>query len=71
MSRVDSWTLERYSDQIKALSGGWKTKLPFLNGTDHVKQMKKMQGLVDATIAVLGGNAGIHELKEIGTKAEI
>ena len=71
MSRAESWTLDHFSTQMKAMSGGWKAKLPFLNGTDQVKQMKKMQALVDATIEVLGTDAGAKELKDIGKKEKV
>ena len=71
MSKAESWTLSHFSDQMKALSGGWKAKLPFLNNTDHVKQMKKMQSLVDATVEVLGSQAGANELNDIGKKEKV
>lgn len=71
MSRADSWTLYHFSDQMKELSGGWKAKIPFLNGTDQVKYMKKMQSLIDATIEVVGGDADAKKLKEMGQKEKV
>lgn len=71
MSRCESWTLNDFSNQMKAMSGGWKAKLPFLSGTDQVKQMKKMQALVDATMEVVGTDANASQLKEIGKKEKV
>jgi hypothetical protein len=71
MSRCESWTLNDFSNQMKAMSGGWKAKLPFLSGTDQVKQMKKMQALVDATMEVVGTDANASQLKEIGKKEKL
>ena len=83
MSKAESWTLSHFSDQMKALSGGWKAKLPFLRNwdyvklmkflydTDHVKQFEKLQSLVDAMMEVLGSQAGVNELEAIGKKEKV
>jgi hypothetical protein len=71
MSHSEKWTLTEFSKQIKDMSGGWKSKLPFINNTDHVKHIAKMQALLQATMDVVGTNAGHKELKDIGKKEKV
>eukprot|EP00551_Chaetoceros_affinis_P007039 CAMPEP_0203662946 /NCGR_PEP_ID=MMETSP0090-20130426/735_1 /ASSEMBLY_ACC=CAM_ASM_001088 /TAXON_ID=426623 /ORGANISM="Chaetoceros affinis, Strain CCMP159" /LENGTH=224 /DNA_ID=CAMNT_0050525799 /DNA_START=12 /DNA_END=686 /DNA_ORIENTATION=+ len=71
MARAETWTLSHFSKNLKSMSGGWKTKVPFLSGTEQVQQVKKMEALVDAAIAVVGGNAGANELKDIRKKEKL
>ncbi len=71
MSRTESWTLSSFSDQIKTMSGGWKSKLPFVSNTEQVKQVKRMQALIDATVEVLGADTKLDKLKDIGKKEKV
>ena len=71
LSRAGSWTLGSFSQHMKDSSGGWKAKLPFLNQSDQVKYMKRMQELVDAMIEVVGSDADSNKLKDIGKKEKV
>ena len=71
MAQNQIWTMNHFSDQIKSMTGGWKTKLPFINSSDQVKQMKRMQDLVDATMDVLGSDVNLETLKGIGKKEKV
>ena len=71
MAHAESWNLSNFHQQIKASSGGWKAKLPGMSSTDAVKQMKAMQQLLEATMAVAGDNAGAPELKNMGKKEKV
>ena len=71
MANSESWTLSNFHKQVKDSSGGWKAKLPGMGSTDTVKQMKAMQALLEAAMAVAGDNASAAELKELGKKEKV
>ena len=71
MAQNKLWTMNHFSDQIKSMTGGWKAKLPFINNTDQVKQMKRMEDIVDATMDVLGNDVDLEKLKGIGKKEKV
>jgi len=71
MAKSETWTLNDFAIQIKASSGGWKTKLPFLSDTDQVKQMKRLVDLIEATMEVIGNDAGANDLKELVKKDKV
>lgn len=71
MAEAPSWTVSHFHSQIKESTGGWRSMIPGLSSTQTVVQMNAMKKLLEATMDVLGENAGVNQLKEMTKKEKV